>query len=43
MTRSAESRIASIEAWFRANEDGEFCEYLADHKSTLTGDHTSIC
>ncbi len=41
MTRSAESRIASIEAWFRANEDGEFCEYPAVHKSTLTGDHSN--
>ncbi len=41
MTRSGETRIASIEAWFRANEDGEFCEYPADHKSTLTGDHAN--
>lgn len=41
MSRSAETRIASIEAWFRANEDGEFCEYPADHKSTLTGDHSN--
>ncbi len=41
MARSGETRIASIEAWFRANEDGEFCEYPADHKSTLTGDHAN--
>lgn len=41
MTRSAETRIASIEDWFRANDDGEFCEYSADHKSSLTGDHSN--
>ena len=39
MTRSAETRIALIEAWFRAHEDGEFCEYPSDHMSVLTGDH----
>lgn len=41
MTHKTETRIELIEAWFRANEDGEFCEYPPSHKSYLTGDHSN--
>lgn len=40
MTRSSASRIRSIESWFRANEDSQFCEYPSDHRSVQTGHHS---
>ena len=41
MTRSSARRIKSIESWFRANEDDEFCECPPDHRSDRSGDHAT--
>jgi hypothetical protein len=41
MTRSSVSRIKLIESWYRAHEDGQFCEYPSDPRSARTGDHSN--